>query len=97
MSHLDKNGTSLKVGDWVQYGLSRGQVLILENWKAIGFKPATDGVYVSQIGPMGDCRAVPADSVAKIETPWEMLTPTEQLENLRNRNASVARLNRKGN
>lgn len=67
MKHLDKNGTELHVGDTVRYGLAEGSVLILEDWAALGHLPAVPGVYVSNIGTWGDCRAVPASRVEKVE------------------------------
>jgi len=66
MQHIDKNGVELVVGDIVRWGEAEGKVLILENWRAIGPHDVTAGVYVSDIGYWGDCRAVPARDVEKV-------------------------------
>jgi hypothetical protein len=65
MQHLDSNGIELQVGDTVSYGLSEGTVLILEDWSEFPRSPDA-GVYVSNIGQWGDCRAVAASTVTKV-------------------------------
>ena len=66
MQWLDKNGSTLRVGDTVRYGVSEGEVLILEQWPIGSAEPTEAGLYVSRIG-WGDCRAVSADSVEKVD------------------------------
>lgn len=66
LKHLDANGVELAVGDAVRYGDAEGTVLILEDWGiATPYRPR-EGVYVSDIGYWGDCRAVRASSVVKL-------------------------------
>lgn len=67
MQWLDKNGTTLRVGDNVRFGSSEGEVLILEEWPIGSAEPTEAAVYVSRIGFWGDCRAVAADRVEKID------------------------------
>lgn len=65
--HMDANGVELHVGDVVQLGLASGSVLLLEDWPAVGSKPRTAGVYVSNLGTWGDARAVEAARVTRVE------------------------------
>lgn len=67
LRHLDANGVELRVGDVVRFGDREGIVHILEDWSAIGSRPRTAGVYVSDIGTWGDFRAVEANRVVKVE------------------------------
>jgi hypothetical protein len=63
---LDANGTPLAVGDTVFFGDREGVVHILEDWKELGPGIETDGVYVSDIGYLGDFRAVASHRLVKV-------------------------------
>lgn len=54
LSHTDKNGAEIKLGDLVRHGDREGRVLILEY---------SGTIYVDRIGYWGDCKALDPSQV----------------------------------